>query len=85
MRSLIGRHPNLRVEIRPTDLSQREAVDELIAWVGGAEAAIDLLINNAGLGDIGRIFDRRSGASRPDDAGQHGGLDTADTRLCCRP
>ena len=48
---LIGRHPQLRVEIRPTDLSQHEAVDELIAWASGQKPAIDLLINNAGLGD----------------------------------
>ena len=50
---LIARHPALRVEIRPTDLSQREPVDELIAWAGSQKAAIDLLINNAGLGDMG--------------------------------
>jgi hypothetical protein len=50
---LIERHPALRVEIRPTDLSQHEPVDELIAWAGSQKAAIDLLINNAGLGDMG--------------------------------
>ena len=50
---LLERHRALRVEIRPTDLSRRAPVDELIAWADGQEAAIDLLINNAGLGDMG--------------------------------
>ena len=50
---LIERHPHLRVEIRPTDLSQHEAVDELLAWSLAQSPAIDLLINNAGLGDLG--------------------------------
>ena len=53
MRSCSGGIRALRVEIRPTDLSQREPVDELIAWADGQKAAIDLLINNAGLGDMG--------------------------------
>lgn len=50
---LIGQHPHLRVEIRPTDLSRHEAIDELLAWSFAQSPAIDLLINNAGLGDLG--------------------------------
>ena len=50
---LLGRHPDLRVEIKLADLSQHEAVDELIVWAAMQKPAIDLLINNAGLGDIG--------------------------------
>ena len=50
---LLGRHPNLQVEIRPTDLSQAEAVDALISWATTQKPALDLLINNAGLGDLG--------------------------------
>ncbi|MEO8440321.1 MAG: SDR family oxidoreductase [Spartobacteria bacterium] len=50
---LLGRNPALRVEIRPADLSQDDAVDELIAWAVAQKPAIDLLINNAGLGDRG--------------------------------
>jgi uncharacterized protein len=50
---LMGRYPQLRVEIRPTDLSQSEPVDNLIAWAINQRPAIDLLINNAGLGDMG--------------------------------
>ena len=46
---LIGRHPALRVGIRPTDLSHRERSTN---WLPGhsQKDAIDLLINNAGLG-----------------------------------
>ena len=50
---LLGRHPALQVEIRPTDLSQPAAVDALISWTVTQKPAIDLLINNAGLGDLG--------------------------------
>jgi uncharacterized protein len=48
-----GCHPQLRVEIRPGDLSKHEAIDELLAWVASSSLTIDLLINNAGLGDLG--------------------------------
>lgn len=50
---LLGRHPALQVEIHPTDLSQAAAVDALISWATTQNPAIDLLINNAGLGDLG--------------------------------
>ncbi|MGH8093287.1 MAG: SDR family NAD(P)-dependent oxidoreductase [Chthoniobacterales bacterium] len=50
---LVGRHPKLRVEIHRTDLSQHDAVDELLEWVGAQNFGLDLLINNAGLGDLG--------------------------------
>jgi uncharacterized protein len=50
---LLERHPRLQVEVRPTDLSQAAAVDALIAWATAQKPPIDLLINNAGLGDMG--------------------------------
>ena len=50
---LIQGHPNLRVEIHRTDLAQHTAVDELLDWIGRQDFVPDLLINNAGLGDIG--------------------------------
>lgn len=50
---LLGRHPRLQVEIRAADLSEHAAVDDLLAWVQAQKPAIDLLINNAGLGDLG--------------------------------
>jgi short-subunit dehydrogenase len=50
---LCARRPHLRVEIHKTDLSQHAAVDELLDSLRGLGLTIDLLINNAGLGDIG--------------------------------
>jgi uncharacterized protein len=50
---LVQRHPQLRVEIRPGDLSKHESIDELLAWAASQSLTIDLLINNAGLGDLG--------------------------------
>jgi uncharacterized protein len=50
---LVARHSGLRVEIHMADLSQRDAVDELLAWIAVQDFAFDLLINNAGLGDLG--------------------------------
>lgn len=46
-------HPNLKVHIRETDLSDDRAVSELCDWLEREKIAIDLLINNAGLGDMG--------------------------------
>ena len=50
---LVRGNPSLRVEVRRTDLSRRDEVDELVAWLSGQNFAIDLLVNNAGLGDRG--------------------------------
>jgi short-subunit dehydrogenase len=49
---LAAENKNLRVEIRPTDLSKHNEIDELLRWLE-AEKLVDLLINNAGLGDLG--------------------------------
>ena len=50
---LTNREPNLKVHIRATDLSDDRAVIELFDWLEREKIAIDLLINNAGLGDAG--------------------------------
>lgn len=50
---LTARHPNLSVTIRATDLSDAADVDALCRWPGEHQIAIDILINNAGLGDYG--------------------------------
>ena len=50
---LLGRHPALQVDLRPTDLLQTAAVDALISWAVTQKPPLDLLINNAGLGDLG--------------------------------
>jgi uncharacterized protein len=45
--------PNLNVHIRITDLSDDRAVIDLCGWLEHEKIAVDLLINNAGLGDLG--------------------------------
>lgn len=50
---LRGKHPALKVRVEPCDLSDAAAVDALVGRVG----RVDLLVNNAGLGDLG-LFDR---------------------------
>ncbi len=50
---LIGRYPNLPVRVCPTDLSQRSQLEELCDRLDREQIRVDLLINNAGLGDLG--------------------------------
>ena len=50
---LTARVPNLNVHVRAADLSKPDDVDQLGAWLEQEKLAIDFLINNAGLGDVG--------------------------------
>jgi short-subunit dehydrogenase len=50
---LTKRDPNLNVHIRVADLTDERAVVELGDWLERENIPIDLLINNAGLGDYG--------------------------------
>jgi len=47
------RDPNLEVRVRKTDLADLAQVDALVAWLESEKIDVDLLINNAGLGDHG--------------------------------
>ena len=46
-------HPNLTVHIRKADLADLTQLKELVAWLEREKIDVDLLINNAGLGDLG--------------------------------
>jgi short-subunit dehydrogenase len=46
-------HPNLVVQIRQVDLGDLAQLHELMEWLDREKLGIDLLINNAGLGDSG--------------------------------
>jgi short-subunit dehydrogenase len=50
---LTKKDPNLNVHCRAVDLSRQSEVEALLAWLSQEGIAIDLLINNAGLGDRG--------------------------------
>jgi uncharacterized protein len=50
---LTRRDPNLNAHVRKTDLADLGQVDELVAWLENEKVDVDLLINNAGLGDYG--------------------------------
>jgi uncharacterized protein len=46
-------YPNLTVRIRKTDLADLAQLKELTGWLNHEKIDVDLLINNAGLGDAG--------------------------------
>jgi len=50
---LTKKHPSLSVHIHKTDLADLSKIDELVAWLQRERLDVDLLINNAGLGDAG--------------------------------
>src|SRR4029079_15300827 len=52
---LSQQHPNLTVQVRKADLADLAQLKELMAWLDDEKINVDLLINNAGLGDLGRF------------------------------
>jgi uncharacterized protein len=46
-------HPNLSVHVRETDLADLAQLKELVMWLEREKIDVDLLINNAGVGDNG--------------------------------
>ena len=50
---LTQQHPSLRIQVRETDLADLPQIEELTAWLEREHIDVDLLINNAGLGDSG--------------------------------
>jgi len=50
---LIAAHPSLQVQLRRVDLCDSGQIKELCDWLTTEKINVDLLINNAGLGDLG--------------------------------
>jgi short-subunit dehydrogenase len=50
---LTNRNPRLTVHYRAVDLAEPSQLESLISWLDQNKINIDLLINNAGLGDLG--------------------------------
>src|SRR6266853_2402561 len=46
-------HPNLRIHIQKVDLANLAELQDLLQWLDREKLGVDLLINNAGLGDSG--------------------------------
>ncbi len=47
------RYPNVAISVRKSDLADPADLNELLAWLDRERIDVDLLINNAGLGDSG--------------------------------
>jgi len=49
---LTSKSPGLKVDVRPTDLSDPDAAVAMVDAVAAEHGPVDVLINNAGLGDV---------------------------------
>lgn len=47
------KHPDVQVHTKTVDVAERTEIHSLVQWLERENIAIDLLINNAGLGDVG--------------------------------
>ena len=50
---LTNRYPELTVHVRVVDLSNESQIAALVEWLDAEKIVIDLLVNNAGRGDLG--------------------------------
>lgn len=57
---LAARHPALTIRLHRADLATTEGVESLVREIEHADLPVSLLINNAGLGDMGSLVDSDS-------------------------
>jgi short-subunit dehydrogenase len=62
---LKGRFPSLRIDTYKADLSLASDREDLAAWVIREEFSLNLIINNAGLGDLGHFDNAEWGRLLP--------------------
>lgn len=62
---LKGRFPSLRIDTFKADLSLASDREDLAAWVIREEVPLNLIINNAGLGDLGHFDNAEWGRLSP--------------------
>lgn len=58
-REILARFPQVAVYVYPCDLSDQSAIDHLLHYISREVGAVDILINNAGLGDY-TLFENAS-------------------------
>ncbi|MFW6023247.1 MAG: SDR family NAD(P)-dependent oxidoreductase [Myxococcota bacterium] len=50
---LLAGHPGVSIHVEPCDLTDREATDRMLARVAERAGSVDVLVNNAGVGQMG--------------------------------
>lgn len=60
-RELLEKYPAVQVHIYPCNLTEQAAIDHLLYFISREVGAVDILINNAGMGDYG-LFENSSWA-----------------------
>ena len=69
-RELRSAYPGLVVHCRSVDLSDEPQIDGLIEWLDASELNVNVLINNAGLGDYGDFAGADLGKAQARDSGK---------------
>jgi short-subunit dehydrogenase len=68
---IFAKHPTHQVEMIPADLATEEGLAHLISSLVSRDFSADVLINNAGLGDLGTFETSDSQKNRFNVAGQY--------------
>ena len=77
-------NPRVGICLRGLDLNQSDQIAALPLWLKETGVSVDLLINNAGLGDMGSIRDERSGKNSADAEREYYRAHPTHALCCCR-